>query len=181
MARAATRTRRRSRLAALRNALQRLGGSDRALDRLLRSEDRLNTIVTGSRGILYISELGPEGRWTYVSPQVEEILGHTHGVAMSNAITGYSMLTQTYATYSGLFFVSLEPWHDRHGAEAGVKQIVASLNRRFASIPEARIFAFLPPAIPGFGTASGFSFMLQDRSGGPVEYLAQNVDRFLER
>ena len=77
MARAATRTRRRSRLAALRNALQRLGGSDRALDRLLRSEDRLNTIVTGSRGILYISELGPEGRWTYVSPQVEEILGFT--------------------------------------------------------------------------------------------------------
>ena len=64
MARAATPTRRRSRLAALRNAFRRLGGKDRALDRLLRSEDRLNTIVTGSRGIIYISELGPDGRWT---------------------------------------------------------------------------------------------------------------------
>jgi diguanylate cyclase (GGDEF)-like protein/PAS domain S-box-containing protein len=73
---AATPTRRRSRLAAVRNVLQRLGGGNRALDRLLRSEDRLNTIVTGSRGIIYISELGPEGRWTYISPQIEEILGY---------------------------------------------------------------------------------------------------------
>jgi diguanylate cyclase (GGDEF)-like protein/PAS domain S-box-containing protein len=77
VARAATPSPRRSRLAALRSTLQRLGGRDHALDRLLRSEDRLNTIVTGSRGIIYISELGPEGRWTYVSPQVEEILGFT--------------------------------------------------------------------------------------------------------
>ena len=77
MARAATLSRRRSRLAALRSALQRLGGSDHALEGLLRSEDRLNTIVNGSRGIIYISELGPDGRWTYVSPQVDEILGFT--------------------------------------------------------------------------------------------------------
>jgi len=77
VARAATPSRRRSRLAALRSALQRLGGSDHALEGLLRSEDRLNTIVNGSRGIIYISELGPDGRWTYVSPQVDEILGFT--------------------------------------------------------------------------------------------------------
>ena len=31
----------------------------------------------GARGIIYISELGPQGRWTYVSPQVEQILGFT--------------------------------------------------------------------------------------------------------
>jgi diguanylate cyclase (GGDEF)-like protein/PAS domain S-box-containing protein len=77
VARAATSTPRRSRLAALRSSLQRLGGANHALDRLLRSEDRLHTIVTGSRGIIYISELGPQGRWTYLSPQIEEILGFT--------------------------------------------------------------------------------------------------------
>jgi diguanylate cyclase (GGDEF)-like protein/PAS domain S-box-containing protein len=84
VARAATPSPRRSRLAALRSTLQRLGGRDHALDRLLRSEDRLNTIVTGSRGIIYISELGPEGGWTYVSPQVEEILGFTAGEWISD-------------------------------------------------------------------------------------------------
>ena len=47
------------------------------LDHLRRADERLNTIVTGARGIIYISDLGPDGRWTYVSPQVEEILGFT--------------------------------------------------------------------------------------------------------
>ena len=35
-----------------------------------------------------------------------------------------------------------------------------------ANIPEANVFAFPPPAIQGLGTGGGFSFWLQDRSGG---------------
>ena len=45
--------------------------------RLRRSEERLETIVAGARGIIYISDLGPTGRWRYVSPRIEEILGFT--------------------------------------------------------------------------------------------------------
>jgi diguanylate cyclase (GGDEF)-like protein/PAS domain S-box-containing protein len=77
VARAATSPSRRSRLAALRSSFQRLGGRNHALDQLRRSDERLNTIVTGAPGIIYISELGPDGRWTYVSPQIEEILGYS--------------------------------------------------------------------------------------------------------
>jgi hydrophobic/amphiphilic exporter-1 (mainly G- bacteria), HAE1 family len=40
-------------------------------------------------------------------------------------------------------------------------------------------FAFLPPSIPGLGSAGGFSFWLQDRSGGTVEFLDQNLQKFL--
>jgi len=40
-------------------------------------------------------------------------------------------------------------------------------------------FAFSPPAIPGLGNSGGFSFWLQDRSGGPVELLDQNLQKFL--
>ena len=85
MARAATSPPRRSRLAALRSPFQRLGGRTYALDQLRRSDERLNTIVTGARGIIYISDLGPEGRWTYVSPQIEEILGFTPGEWIADA------------------------------------------------------------------------------------------------
>jgi diguanylate cyclase (GGDEF)-like protein/PAS domain S-box-containing protein len=77
VARAATSPSRRFRLAALRSSFQRLGGRNHALDQLRRSDERLNTIVTGAPGIIYISELGPDGRWTYVSPQIEEILGYS--------------------------------------------------------------------------------------------------------
>ena len=46
------------------------------------------------------------------------------------------------------------------------------MNAEFAKIPEARVFALAPPAIPGISAAGGFSLFLQDRSGGSVEFLA---------
>ena len=46
-------------------------------------------------------------------------------------------------------------------------------------MPEALAFAFSPPAIPGLGNSGGFSFWLQDRSGGSVELLDQNLQKFL--
>ena len=49
-----------------------------------------------------------------------------------------------------------------------------------ANIPEAVSFALLPPSIPGLGAAGGFSFWLQDRSGGSVDFLDQNLQKFLE-
>jgi HAE1 family hydrophobic/amphiphilic exporter-1 len=46
-------------------------------------------------------------------------------------------------------------------------------------IPEGMAFAFMPPSIPGLGSAGGFSLWLQDRSGGSVEFLDQNLKTFL--
>ena len=42
---------------------------------------------------------------------------------------------------------------------------MAHLRRELSRLPEAVIFPFLPPSIPGFGAAGGFNFVLQDRSG----------------
>jgi HAE1 family hydrophobic/amphiphilic exporter-1 len=47
-------------------------------------------------------------------------------------------------------------------------------------VPEANCIALTPPAIPGLGNAGGFSLYLQDRSGGTVQFLDQNVQKFLE-
>ena len=59
--------------------------------------------------------------------------------------------------------------------------ILANINRQlFAQVPEAVAFAFNPPAIPGFGNAGGFSLWLQDRSGGSVDDLEQNLQKFLQ-
>ena len=42
------------------------------------------------------------------------------------------------------------------------------------------MFGFMPPAIPGLGAAGGFSLWLQDRTGGSVDYLNENLQKFLE-
>ena len=58
---------------------------------------------------------------------------------------------------------------------------MANINRQlFTQVPEATAFVFSPPAIPGFGSAGGFSFWLQDRSGGSADDLDQNLQKFLQ-
>jgi len=37
----------------------------------------------------------------------------------------------------------------------------------------------MPPSIPGLGTQGGFSFWLQDRSGGSIEFLDDTLQKFL--
>src|SRR5258708_40225795 len=37
----------------------------------------------------------------------------------------------------------------------------------------------MPPCIPGLGQAGGFSLWLQDQGGGSVDFLYQNLQRFL--
>src|SRR5262245_30546157 len=120
-------------------------------------------------------------RTDQVLKKVEAILSKTEGVKFYNTVAGFSLLTRTSASYQGFFFLGLKPWDERRSEALEARGIVAGLNRAFASqIPEATAVAFLPPAIPGLGNAGGFSFWLQDRSGGPVEFLAQNLQKFLE-
>ncbi len=114
-----------------------------------------------------------------VCKRVEEILERTPGVGDYNTVAGYSLISQSSATYNAFFFVSLDPWHERTAPEVGFQSIVKSLNRDFAAIPAAQVFAFLPPAIPGIGTGGGFSMMLQDRSGQDVVFLQGELERFL--
>jgi HAE1 family hydrophobic/amphiphilic exporter-1 len=116
-----------------------------------------------------------------VLKKVEGILAKTEGVKYYNTVGGFSLLTRTSASYQGFFFLGLKPWDERKEEHLKVQGIVAKLNRAFATeVPEATAFAFLPPAIPGLGNAGGFSFWLQDRSGGSVEFLAQNLQKFIE-
>ncbi len=115
-----------------------------------------------------------------VMRKMDNMLAHTHGVQGYDAIAGFSLLSNTSSTYSGFYFVQFDPWEERHGPGLLAKEIVATLNQKIrAEVPEAIGFAFGPPAIPGLGTAGGFSFMLQDRSGGTVEQLYSNLEKFV--
>ena len=41
------------------------------------------------------------------------------------------------------------------------------------------MFALNPPPIPGIGTAGGFEFILEDRSGGDIDKFAGVIQDFL--
>src|SRR6266478_3914628 len=116
-------------------------------------------------------------RTDQVARKIETILKETDGVDSSTTIDGFSLLNRISVTYNGFFFVALRPWNERKHTS---QEILKSVNARLANeVPEAIAFAFSPPAIPGLGNAGGFSFWLQDRSGGSVEFLDQNLQKFL--
>jgi len=110
---------------------------------------------------------------------MEKIIMETPGVAYCTSIMGYSMLSGVVNTYSGFFFVTLKPWGERKASEEKYVNLLAGLNARLAKLPQGVAFAFSPPAIPGIGTAGGVTFLLEDRAGRDIAFLARNTQKFM--
>ena len=116
-----------------------------------------------------------------VVTSIEKILDGTPGIESVTAVGGYSLLTGSLASNTAFVFISLKPWEERGDASLHVNALVQSVNQKLAfGVPGAMAFAFGPPAIPGLGTGSGFSIMLQDRGGNPPAYLADQTTRFIQ-
>jgi HAE1 family hydrophobic/amphiphilic exporter-1 len=116
-----------------------------------------------------------------VCRKIDNLLAHTEGIANFNTIAGFSLLSRVTASNYGFYFIGLKPWDERTSADLEARQIVNRVNRELRQVvPEATAFAVMPPSIPGLGTQGGFSFWLQDRTGGSLEFLNQNVQKFLD-
>jgi len=113
--------------------------------------------------------------------EVEKILAEFDAIESYTAVSGFSMLTGTTQSNAGFIFIQLKDWEERPGIRDHAKNIVRRMNYQFATrITEAMAFGFGPPAIPGLGTGSGFTMMLQDLSGNPPEYLAEQTQKFVQ-
>jgi hydrophobic/amphiphilic exporter-1 (mainly G- bacteria), HAE1 family len=112
--------------------------------------------------------------------QAEEILKKTPGIKYYSSVVGFSMLSGVYNTYSSFFFIAFEEWSVRKKPDEKYQAIMTHLNRELARIPGAVGFAFAPPAIPGVGTSGGVTFVLEDRSGKGVAFLAENLQKYME-
>jgi HAE1 family hydrophobic/amphiphilic exporter-1 len=120
-------------------------------------------------------------RTDQVAQQIEVILKQTPGVQDYTTVAGFSLLTRVATSNNAFYFVTLKPWDERTASGLDSRAILANINRQLsAKIVDATAFAFSPPAIPGLGNSVGFSFWLQDRSGGPVEDLDKNLQAFLK-
>jgi len=136
------------------------------------------------QGYLYANLSLPDSasleRTDEAAKNVEDILLKTPGVEKVTTVSGYSLLSSVTDTYHAFFFVTLKEWKDRKSPEEHVQHIIASANRALTSIPEGRAFVFPPPAIPGIGTSGGVTFMLEDRSGQDVPFLAEQTKTFIQ-
>ena len=135
------------------------------------------------QGYLYLNLQLPNAaslqRTEATSREIEAMLSHMPGVESTTSVIGFSLLSLTRSSYNAFFFVTLKEWKDRTKREEQYQFIRQSLNRKLGAMPQGIAFSFSPPAIPGVGTAGGFTFVLEDRSGGDIRFLADNLNKFM--
>src|SRR5439155_613823 len=111
--------------------------------------------------------------------QIEDLLANTPGVESTTSVIGFSLLSLTRSSYNAFFFVTLKEWGDRQKRGEQYQAIRQSVNRKLAGLPQGIAFSFSPPAIPGVGTSGGFTFVLEDRAGRDIQFLADNLNKFM--
>ncbi len=130
--------------------------------------------------LLQLPDAASLERTDQVCHEIEDFLGKTPGVKNTTSVIGFSLLSLAYDTYHAFFFVTFKPWSERTKPEEQYDAIKARINKYLGSLSEGIAFAFPPPAIPGVGTSGGFTFVLEDRAGKDVAFLAQNMKTFLD-
>jgi multidrug efflux pump len=135
------------------------------------------------KGAVFMQVVLPDAasqeRTAAVLEQVVQITKSVPGVESVVSVSGFDLISGTAASNGALVIVKLDPWSERQSDELHASAIVGRLYYATKDIPEALVMPFNPPALPGMGSVSGFSFMLQARSNQPPAELAQVARDFI--
>jgi len=124
----------------------------------LPSEDQGNILVN-----VQLPPGATQERTLAVMKQVEGFILKQPEVQSMVGVLGFSFSGQ--GQNAALAFVTLKDWHERVGPEHSAQALAGRAFGALMGIRDAFIFPLSPPPIPELGTASGFTFRLQDRGG----------------
>ena len=135
------------------------------------------------QGFFYLNVQLPNAasleRTEEVMAKIQQIASGIPGVEQVTTVSGFSLLSFARTSYSGFGFISMKEWDSRKTRAEQFQEIKTRLNAALSKLPEGIAFGFSPPAIPGVGTSGGVTFILEDRSGGDVRFLSDNVNQFI--
>jgi HAE1 family hydrophobic/amphiphilic exporter-1 len=125
-------------------------------------------IPTEDEGRMFVTYEMPEATSTTRSiAMLKEIMARVQKIEEINVVgglAGLNIVSFSNKSNVGTMFVNLKPWDDRKGKEHHVQSVIAKIGAATKDIKEARIIPIAPPAIPGLGATSGFTFELQQTS-----------------
>jgi hydrophobe/amphiphile efflux-1 (HAE1) family protein len=121
------------------------------------------------QGYFFATLTLPDGasmeRTDALAVRAEKDLAAIPGVEQVLTLGGLNLLTNAYTSNNTSFVVLLSDWSERPTPEMQIDGVLAQARAKLGAYPEAIGLAFSPPPIPGLGTAGGFQFELQDRTG----------------
>lgn len=104
-----------------------------------------------------------------VMQQVEGYILKQPEVQSMVGVLGFSFSGQ--GQNAALAFVTLKDWSEREGPGQSAAELAGRAFGALSGIRDAFIFPLSPPPIPELGSASGFTFRLQDRGGAGHDAL----------
>lgn len=139
-------------------------------------------IPNEDQGTFYVSITSPPGATLERTKEVVDAVGAlargVEGVESVSTLAGTNVLSDGTGAAYGTCLVNLQPWEAR---TKSVDQIIAELQGKVSHIRSADLEFFPPPAVPGFGNASGFELRLLDKTGrGDVKEMEGVVQKFVE-
>lgn len=97
-----------------------------------------------------------------VARELQKEAQKIEGIASVSSLAGYEILTEGRGSNAGTCLINLKDWSKR---DKSVHQIIEELEEKtkdFGAIVEF----FEPPAVPGYGAASGLALRLLDKTNG---------------
>ncbi|MBU6300090.1 MAG: efflux RND transporter permease subunit [Verrucomicrobia bacterium] len=126
------------------------------------------------QGIIYAVLQTPAGstlEYTNAkSQELEKIARELEEVTSVTSLAGYEVLTEGRGSNAGTCILNLKDWNER---KKTARQIIEELEEKCQRLSNVKLEFFEPPAVPGFGTAGGFSLVLLDKTQSSVADYAK--------
>lgn len=138
-------------------------------------------IPSEDQGTIYVNVTAPSGstleRTEKVMDEIDNIIMKNKAVESISSLSGYSMVTEGIGASYGMSSINLKPWEERTMTDV---ELIETLTQQTKHIKDAEIQFLQPPAVPGFGNASGFEFRVLDKTGkDDMQNTADVTNKFL--
>lgn len=139
-------------------------------------------IPNEDQGSFYVSVTTPAGatleRTKAVVNEIVRACADIDSVQSISSLAGSNILSDgTGATYGTCLF-NLIPWDRRTQT---VEEVMDVVRHRIGHIKDAVLEVFPPPAVPGYGNASGFELRLLDKTGqGDMHRMESTLKGFIK-
>ena len=133
------------------------------------------------QGFMIVTIQAPEGTsfnlTRAITHRVEAIIRQRPEVRAIFDVAGFGFTGN--GSNHATMFVRFKDWRDRPGYEHSLGAILNDLYPKFASIADAQVFAFNPPAVQGVGNFGGYQFELEDTGAVGLNALTSQAYRLI--
>jgi hydrophobic/amphiphilic exporter-1 (mainly G- bacteria), HAE1 family len=134
------------------------------------------------QGAFYIAVTTPAGstleRTKSVIDQVNKACEGVDAIESVSSNAGSNILTDGEGGTYGSCLINLKNWENR---KQSADEVIAEIQEKTKNIKDAKLEFFPPPAIPGYGNASGFELRLLDQTGnGDFQKFGEVANRFVK-